>query len=403
MNKALLSVTDDTVTIGIPLSKSNINVEKRIVSGWATIDNVDQMGDEVTAEASLEAFSTFRGNVREMHENIAVGKILHFKHQKFYDESGEERNGIYVDVYVSKGAESTWQKVLDGTLNAFSIQGPILPGGKRSEFRKALNRLVNVISKYKLHEISLVDNPGNELCNIISIQKINDEVSAEGIAVDVTLKNVFWCEKDEVAIVSKEVSENCHECHGEMNNTGWFEVVDGEDESESVRKILEDSRKISNENLEIVKGGPVMSEKVENVTAVVEEDKVEKSAEQVDKVTEPNLELITKAMAEIKETLDGLNKNGEGQDNALNEIQKTITGVKDNVEKSLSDLQAKHEELSKRFEEFKAGLEDVTKRLDTVESGEAIQKSLDVDSVEKKESTKQSFWSSTFLPTEKFD
>ncbi len=109
----------------MPLSK--IDKANRIVSGWASLDNPDTQGDVVLKEANQSAFARFRGNIREMHQPIAVGKMISFKEDSFYDtKSGKFYNGIFVDVYVSKGAESTWEKVLDGTLSGFSIKGNIL-------------------------------------------------------------------------------------------------------------------------------------------------------------------------------------------------------------------------------------------------------------------------------------
>lgn len=402
MKTALLSVANDTVSIGIPITKNNINVEKRIVSGWATIDNVDQMDDVVTADASLNAFSSFRGNVREMHENIAAGKVLHFEQKEYYDIDGDRKTGIYVDVYVSKGAENTWQKVLDGTLNGFSIKGPILPGGKRTEYRDELNKTVNVITAYRLVELSLVDNPGNELCNVLSIQKVNDVFDAQGIATNVEISSVFWCDKEQIAVVTKEDKIDCHSCSQPMENAGWFEQIEGENPGDNIKKVLQNSGKISIESTDVAKGGLDMAD--EKVVTEEVAKVIEPVTETVEKVNEPTLEKISEAVESVKKSLDGLQRTGEGHDAALEEVKKAVTGVKDEVEKNLAELQEKHEDLSKKFAEAKAALDELSKRVDTVETGEAVQKSLTVEKtaapVEKDTS---SFWSSTFLPGNNFD
>ncbi|MFY3742257.1 MAG: hypothetical protein HMLIMOIP_002726, partial [Candidatus Nitrosomirales archaeon] len=104
--KASFLVKDNQVHVNIPISKAHIDEANRIVSGWATLDNVDQMGDVVTAEASLRAFQGFRGNIREMHDKFkAVGKLVNFVQKEYRDEFGEPHTGIWVDVYISKGAE----------------------------------------------------------------------------------------------------------------------------------------------------------------------------------------------------------------------------------------------------------------------------------------------------------
>src|ERR1044072_7594959 len=103
MENASILIKDNTVQVNIPIEKRNIDKENRIVSGWATLDNLDQMGDVVTAEASLRAFQDFRGNVREMHNNLlAVGKVLNFRQEEFLGPNGQKHTGIWVDVYISK-------------------------------------------------------------------------------------------------------------------------------------------------------------------------------------------------------------------------------------------------------------------------------------------------------------
>ena len=125
IEKSLWSSHGDNITLSVPFTK--VNREKRTVSGFATLDNVDQTGDVVTSEASMKAFENFRGNLREMHQPVAVGKIVSFKPETYYDPASKEfYNGVYVDAYISKGAQDTWEKVLDGTLAGFSIGGKII-------------------------------------------------------------------------------------------------------------------------------------------------------------------------------------------------------------------------------------------------------------------------------------
>ncbi len=96
IEKSLWSSNGDNINLSVPFTK--VNREKRTVSGFATLDNVDQTGDLVTAEASLKAFESFRGNIREMHGPNAVGKMISFKPETFYDpETKEFYSGVYVD------------------------------------------------------------------------------------------------------------------------------------------------------------------------------------------------------------------------------------------------------------------------------------------------------------------
>jgi hypothetical protein len=109
MFKAQWDTEGDNVRFSVPFSK--VDVERRIVSGFATLDNVDKQADIVTSEASVKAFSKFRGNIREMHQPTAVGKMVNFKEDKYFDpETKKFYSGVYVSAYVSKGAQDTWEK-----------------------------------------------------------------------------------------------------------------------------------------------------------------------------------------------------------------------------------------------------------------------------------------------------
>ena len=170
IEKSHWSSIGNDITLSVPFTK--VNREKRTVSGFATLDNLDQTGDVVTQEASIKAFEGFRGNIREMHGSTAVGKMVSFKPETFYDPATKEfYNGVYVDAYVSKGAQDTWEKVLDGTLTGFSIGGKIVESD--NEVNKSTGKQVRFIKDYSLIELSIVDSPANELCNILSIQKVN--------------------------------------------------------------------------------------------------------------------------------------------------------------------------------------------------------------------------------------
>lgn len=154
IEKSLWTSNGNDIALSVPFTK--VNREKRTVSGFATLDNVDQTGDVVTAEASLKAFESFRGNIREMHGSNAVGKMVSFKPETFYDPKAKEfYNGVYVDAYISKGAQDTWEKILDGTLQGFSIGGKISESD--NEVNKATGKSVRFIKGYDLIELSVVD------------------------------------------------------------------------------------------------------------------------------------------------------------------------------------------------------------------------------------------------------
>ena len=228
--------TDNKICLSLPFAK--VDKEKRMVSGFATLDNLDRHGDVVTADASQSAFDKFRGNLREMHQPIAVGKVLSFNTQDFYDaKSNKTFKGVYVDAYISKGAQDTWEKVLDGTLTGFSIGGNIVkasmePGDDKADESK------RVIKEYDLQELSLVDSPANPLANIFSIQKHDGKSIIKGMANDIELENIFWCKNDNIATPNATDEKNCVICNDPMDNIGWVEKNDTE-KSIAIKKIVD--------------------------------------------------------------------------------------------------------------------------------------------------------------------
>lgn len=172
----------DNLNFSFPITM--IKTEQRIVCGIATADNVDKSNDIVDFTASEIAFKNWQGNIREMHAPIAVGKAISYKPLKLKGEDGQEYNAIQVEAYISKGAEATWQKVLDGTLRAFSIGGRITKK-EVMEGKMHNGRPISIIKEYDLGELSLVDNPANAMA-IIDLVKM-DNVGDLNYALDCDL------------------------------------------------------------------------------------------------------------------------------------------------------------------------------------------------------------------------
>lgn len=246
-NDTKVSVEGTTVRFSAPIAK--VDAERRLVHGFATLDNVDKQDDVVEAEASLEAFANFRNNVREMHQPIAVGKVISFKSERYYDQETEQfYNGVWVTAYVSKGAEDTWQKVLDGTLTGFSIGGEVIDS--ESVFDEVLNKVITYIKKYRLSELSLVDNPANQLANLFSIEK----GIMTGPLSKVDTENVFWCRTDDIISMSKEESNSCQVCDAPMSNIGFVETKDS-NIGPAVKAMVAEIKKSMNENIDPILEG----------------------------------------------------------------------------------------------------------------------------------------------------
>lgn len=237
INKAHFDVDGDSLRLTMPIAK--VDEERRIVSGFATLDNVDRQGDVLLSDASRKAFENFRGNVRLMHQPIPAGKVMSFRENSFYDkDSGQNYNGIYVDAYISKGAENIWQMVLDGTLTGFSIGGKIVDYETKMDDGDPQNGSVRVVKEYELMELSLVDSPANQFANIFSIQKVDNNIITSGIATEVSTENVYWCETDRIAISDSAEKFDCPSCANPMYEIGWVESNDV-NKNQEVGKIVD--------------------------------------------------------------------------------------------------------------------------------------------------------------------
>lgn len=411
-------VGDETnVRLSMPFFK--VDTERRIVSGFASLDNVDTANDVVTAEASREAFAKFRGNVREMHsEHLAVGRVVNFKEDVYFDkETNKFYQGIYVDVYVSKGAQDTWEKVLDGTLNGFSIGGAILESDP--VYDPVNDRTLRMVTKYMLTELSLVDNPANQLANVLSFQKVlsfkkaaDGGESVEGIAVDVLPKTIFYCESEGIAKTSTAEDLDCTVCGDPMVNLGWFESTEGS-EKEIIKMAIAkhtaetDRKGGATENMpeEVKKSEevqePVVEAPAEEVTEVeeteVEETVVEptevdqpaEDAEDVDEVVEEDDELtkiIKEFQSKVEKSLETTRQQSEEQ---VEELRKGLSSLDEKIEErvnglneKLTALEQRHSEFEKKFETVSEEVGGIKKSIDDAVAADeetALKKSADID------------------------
>lgn len=176
-----------------------VNDDERTVEGFATTEDIDKQGELVDYGASKEAFKDWTGNIREMHEAKAVGKAVEWK-------PDDDKRGVYVKAYISKGAQDTWEKIKDGTLKAFSIGGQTV--NKISQIVKdadsGTSRNVTRITKYKLTELSLVDNPANPAATFELVKSVNGVPTQTQLVEDI--KKVVISEANDV--LEDEVREH---------------------------------------------------------------------------------------------------------------------------------------------------------------------------------------------------
>ena len=448
----------DNVRLSMPFSK--VDQERRIVSGFATLDNVDKQSDIVTTEASIKAFKKFRGNIREMHQPISVGKMIGFKEDKYFDPDTKKfYTGVYVSAYISKGAQDTWEKVLDGTLSGFSI------GGKMNKYEDAydekMDKAVRIIKDYDLTELSLVDNPANQFANILSIQKVDGVDVIKGDAVETVLENVFWDSESGLVMLSENESETSPTSGAPMQNIGFVEKSDNE-KTEMI-KFLVDSAKginLSKMNKEEDPMTDATDPKVVEETTVVDaaqvapeadtetalheygevlktddndEDEIagSKTPEEADDMSgteddEDELGKSAPATEEISEKSD----NSEASVEVAEDVSKSddvfanaITEMKDGITSAFSDLSAVVKSLNDEIVELKkslgvvnaelasvknevnttkSSLNEFGKGLDAVVADTAFRKSGDLGEIVQEvqiEKSGQSLWGGRFLKT----
>jgi len=138
--------------VTIPITK--VDEEQRMVYGYATVEELDSHGEIITYEASKKAFSNWIGNIREMHQDIAVGKALEI-------EFDDDAKGVWIGAHISESTdgENAWIKVKEGVLAGFSIGGRVNDAKMQQMMIDGKKKMVNVITDYDLGETSLVDNP----------------------------------------------------------------------------------------------------------------------------------------------------------------------------------------------------------------------------------------------------
>jgi hypothetical protein len=436
ISKAHWNSDGENLRLSMPLTK--VDKERRIVSGFASLDNIDKQDDIVTAEASMDAFAKFRGNIREMHQPLAVGKMVSFKADKYFDpESKKFYNGVFVSAYVSKGAQDTWEKVLDGTLTGFSIGGRM---NKWDEgFDEKSDKAIRIIKQYDLVELSLVDSPANQFANIVSVEKVDGVDVIKGD--ETVLENVFYDKESGIVMVSENESELSPTTGEQMANIGFVEKTD--DEKTTMIKFLVDSAKGINtskinkevqpmtksktqvEKTDVVEDVVVAPEADASVAEVTEEvvKAEEVEATEVAKTDEVVAEEIAKAedaeaVEEVTEAVVEVSKSEEVIAEAVTEMKNTLESAFSDLVSTVKSLQAEVELLKSSKvdvdtvkDSFAAVAKDIAsvsnefnefgKRVDAVEADTAFRKSGDIGDIfqSQPEMVEKSLWGGSFLKT----
>ena len=426
INKAHWSTDGDNVRLSMPLTK--VDKEKRIVSGFASLDNLDKQDDIVTTEASMEAFAKFRGNIREMHQPSAVGKMVSFKEEKYFDtESKKFYKGVFVSAYISKGAQDAWEKVLDGTYTGFSI------GGRMNKWDDAYDekadKTIRVIKEYDLIELSLVDSPANQFANIVSVEKVDGVDTLTGSSANVVVENVFYDSESGIVTLSANESEVSPVTGEEMKNIGFVEKNDSEktemikflvDSAKGIRtiKIAKEDNPMTEETTAVVDAPEAPAAEVVNEVEVApeapaeavakslevtEEVVAEKSDAVVEEVSAPSIEEVTEkadeAIVEVAtataEVAKAVSEIQNSVTNALSDLAATVKAMQANVDAITKSLESVTEEVK----EVKGSFNEFGKTVDAVVADTAFRKSGDLGEIvqESPKVIQKSLWGGRFL------
>lgn len=367
----------ETFNLSFPIDM--IKKEERIVSGIATADNIDKAGDIVDFGASIEAFGGWGGNIREMHAPIAVGKAVKVMPIQIDGGDGITYNAFRVDAYISKGAESTWLKVLDGTLRAFSIGGRIMVKEKMAG--KFYNgRQVSVIKQYELGELSLVDNPANALATVDLVKMDQDG------NLDYVLP--FAVDEDEINKIDN-LNISYEQLRNVLQNDVQYDMVNPMDNLENEKKVSLVKKFISWLAIESADTTGLL--KSENDTEVSKEAEVNK--EQLEE-EQMDIEVLKSVLGSVIDE----------------KLTAFATSLKEEV---AADVTAKIEEVTKGFENERAEtaqkieateqvVQEQSAKIEQFAQAGAMKKSVDPEDTDDEvvitKSEPESFWKNIYLP-----
>lgn len=184
-----------TIRLNIPISK--VDEEQRTVTGIATSEALDSQGDIVDYDASKKAFSDWKGNIREMHGPVAIGKGIDVQ----FDDDNKQ---IIVTGKISQSAdgENAWVKVKEGILTGFSIGGKVFQIVKDKAVEGATR-----VTDYALSELSLVDNPANPEAELLMVKSVDGNLQRveQPQIHDQPLPAAWWAQKFMGAPMKKSV------------------------------------------------------------------------------------------------------------------------------------------------------------------------------------------------------
>jgi len=145
--------------------------EKMIVSGFATVEEVDKQGDLITLDAFRKAVGRLEADKETLslnygHTSAKIGTVTKMV---FMEDSTPRK--LWIEAQLkrnSKLAKQAWEDVKSQKLKAFSIGGMALVPGLR--WCEASGKCMNKIDDIEWYEVSLVEEPANQKSLIMAIK-----------------------------------------------------------------------------------------------------------------------------------------------------------------------------------------------------------------------------------------
>ncbi len=347
---------------------------KWIIEGYATTADLDVDDGYITEEAlrgaenDLLKYSTLLYN----HDrDVELGKVLETKYIP-------EERALWIKAMISKTASDVWQRIKEGVLNKFSINGRALEWSETKI--KGLDKLVTMIKSLSLFEVSLVTVPADASARTLAWY-VERSIKNHNLKEDISMK------KKDISRETKEVGRDKERVEGLISSIeDALNVEDTEVQAQAMRSVLDflksllatdynspegtDSERAASNLKALVDeavSGPIgelanqvtalaetMTGFVEKATAKDKEEKVEKSTEEKKEVEKPTEEKkeVEKSTEEKK---DGVSIELKRMSDTVNELK---TLVKDNMPIRRAPGAEEHKE-DKRDQETKES--DVTK------------------------------------------
>lgn len=346
----------------LPITK--VDQEQRIVSGYATVEEIDSQGEIIEYEASKKAFSAWIGNIREQHNpEKAVGKALNVR----FDD---DRKGIWLDAYISESTdgENAWIKIKEGVLTGFSIGGVVNDTKVERAIIGGEPQDVVHITDYDLMETSVVDNPALGVSAQFAVVKsvdgklVHTEEMQEGGSMPYWLTKYSYLfsnmiEKNDIEynnsskgvnLMAKEEVKK-EEVIEEATEEVTEEVVADEAVEEVTEEVKEEGEAEAVEE-EVVEEKSAKAEDIKKSTKVSESIKKAEFGKLADKVGELEKELVkvgdlVKSIDDLKGQVETLSKTAQSAKSAASYVEV------DKVEKS-DDVRDEYKSLVKQAEEL---------------------------------------------------